>query len=46
LQWPWKNALIVKLFEKGVGYLQLHKSLATKWNLREDFALIDVGYDY
>lgn len=27
LQRPWKNALILKLIEKGIGYLQLKKAL-------------------
>jgi len=43
---PWKKALIVKLFGRGMGYLQLKRGLAAKWALKGDFSIIDVGYDY
>lgn len=46
LREPWKDALIVKLFDKGVGYMQLKKCLKTKWALKGDFSLIDVDFDY
>jgi len=41
----WKDALIAKLFDKGVGYMQLKKRSKTKWTLKGDFSLIDIGFD-
>ena len=46
LREPWKNALIIRMFDKGIGYLQLKRRLKAKWALRGDFSLIDIGYDY
>ena len=43
---PWKDALIIEMFEKGVGYLRLQCSLKSKWKLRGDFSLIDIGCNY
>lgn len=43
---PWQNALIVKLFDKGIGYTKLKKGLKKKWALKGDFFLIDIGHDY
>ena len=34
------------MFDKGVGYMQLKKRLKSKWNLKGDFSLIDIGCDY
>ena len=42
----WKDALIVKLFDKGIGCMQLKKSPKTKWALKGDVSLIDMGFDY
>jgi len=46
LREPWRNALIIRMFDKGIGYLQLKRRLKTKWALRGDFSLIDIGRDY
>jgi len=46
LRAPWRNALIVRMFDKGIGYLQLKRRLKAKWALRGDFSLIDIGCDY
>lgn len=46
LREPWKDTLIVKLFDKGVGYMQLKKRLKTKWALKGNFSPIDIGFDY
>ena len=46
LREPWKNALIIRMFDKGIGYLQLKRRLKTKWALRGDFSLIDIRCDY
>ena len=39
---PWKNVVIIKMFDKGVGYMQLQKRLKSKWSLEGDFSLIDI----
>jgi len=41
-----RNALIIRMFDKGIGYLQLKRRLKAKWSLRGDFSLIDIGCDY
>ena len=46
LREPWRDALIIKMFDKGIRYMQLKKRLRTKWALRGDFSLIDIGHDY
>jgi len=46
LREPWRNALIIRMFDKGIDYLQLKRRLKTKWALRGDFSLIDIGCDY
>jgi len=46
LREPWRNALIIRMFDKGIGYLQLKRRLKTRWALRRDFSLIDIGCDY
>lgn len=46
LRSPWKNAIIIRMFDRGIGYLQLKRRLKAKWTLKEDFSLIDIGCDY
>ena len=46
LRRPWRNALIIKMFDKGIGFMQLQKRLKSKWGLKGDFSLIDIGCDY
>ena len=46
LRETWKHALIIRMFDKGIGYLQLKRRLKLKWNLKGDFSLIDIGCDY
>jgi len=43
---PWRQALIIKMFDRGIGYLQLKRRLKTKWSLKGDFSLINIGCDY
>jgi len=38
--------LSIKMFEKGIGFMQLQKRLKAKWSLKGDFSLIDIGCDY
>lgn len=42
LREPWRNALIVRMFDNGIGYTQLKRRLKTKWALKGDFSLIDI----
>jgi len=46
LREPWRKALIIKMFDKGIGFLQLKHRLKTKWVLKGDFSLIDIVHDY
>lgn len=46
LREPWRNALILRMFDKGISYLQFKRRLKTKWALRGDFSLIDIRCDY
>ena len=46
LREPWKNALIIRMFDKGIRYLQLKRRLKAKWALKGDFSLIDIGCEY
>ena len=43
---PWKNSLIIKMFDKNAGYLQLMECLKQRWNLRGNFSLIDIRHAY
>ena len=38
--------MIIKLFDKGIGFMQLKRGLRKKWALKGDFSLIDIGFDY
>ncbi|KAL8141679.1 hypothetical protein V2J09_014711 [Rumex salicifolius] len=42
---PWKDTLIVRLFDKNLGYMALRRRLAQKWGLSAPFSLIDIGND-
>ncbi|KAJ8439331.1 hypothetical protein Cgig2_022468 [Carnegiea gigantea] len=46
LRETWRNALIIKMFDKGIGFLQLKRKLKAKWALKGDFSLIDISHDY
>ncbi|KAJ8434578.1 hypothetical protein Cgig2_008347 [Carnegiea gigantea] len=43
LREPWRHALIIKMFDRGIGLLQLRRRLKAKWALKGDFSLIDIG---
>ena len=40
-----RNALIIKMFEKGVGCSLMQRSPKSKWKLKEEFSFIDIGCD-
>ncbi|KAJ8427976.1 hypothetical protein Cgig2_017463 [Carnegiea gigantea] len=46
LRKPWRHAIIIRMFDKAMGYLQLKRRLQTKWALKGDFSLIEIDYDY
>ncbi|XP_048501298.1 uncharacterized protein LOC125497684 [Beta vulgaris subsp. vulgaris] len=43
---PWKNAIIIKLFDKKMGYEALMRRLKFKWSLKGNIALTDVGHAF
>lgn len=45
LRKPWKHSLIIKLFNGALGYMQMMKRLKTKWPLKGEIALLDLGFD-
>ncbi|GKU88054.1 hypothetical protein SLEP1_g2363 [Rubroshorea leprosula] len=43
---PWKNALIIKTFNKTVGYTFLYASIKAQWKPTGKWECIDLGLDY
>ena len=43
---PWRNAIIIKLFDRKLGYEVLMRRLKFKWNLKGNIALTDVGHAF
>ena len=43
---PWANALIVKVFDKNVGYHFLHSKLLGMWKLIGKMDCMDLGHDF
>ena len=43
---PWKDALVVKLLGKEVGFLVMQDKLSKHWKLDGGFETIDLGYGY
>ena len=46
IQAPWKNAIIVKVFGKNVGYNYLHSKLLDLWKLNGRVDMVDLGRDF
>lgn len=46
LRKPWKISLIIKMFDKNIGYMTLMRRLSKKWQLKGEFSLTDVGCSY
>ncbi|KAL2934684.1 Venom nerve growth factor, partial [Bienertia sinuspersici] len=40
---PWKSSLIIKMFDKNIGYMTLMRRLTKKWQLKGELSLTDVG---
>lgn len=43
LRRPWKQSLIIKLFDKRLSYAMLIRRLRLMWSLKGEIALTDVG---
>ncbi|XP_021849548.2 uncharacterized protein [Spinacia oleracea] len=43
---PWKNALIIKMFDGNLGYMGLMRRLKKKWNIKGELSLTDIGCKY
>lgn len=43
---PWKSSLIIKMFDKNIGYMTLLRRLSKKWQLKGEFTLTDLGCSY
>lgn len=43
---PWKNTLIIRMFDGSLGYMGLMKRLKRKWQLKGEFSLTDIGCKY
>lgn len=46
LRKPWRNSLIIKMFDGKLGYMGLMRRLKKKWNIRGELALTDIGCRY
>ncbi|XP_048502879.1 uncharacterized protein LOC125498670 [Beta vulgaris subsp. vulgaris] len=46
LRQPWRNALIIKMFDSKIGYMSLIKRLKRKWELKGGLTLTDIGHDF
>lgn len=46
LRKPWKMSLIIKMFDKNIGYMTLIRRLTKKWQLKGSLNLIDIGFSY
>ncbi|XP_021755445.1 uncharacterized protein LOC110720702 [Chenopodium quinoa] len=43
---PWRNTLIIRMFDGSLGYMGLMKKLKRKWQLKGDMNLTDIGSKY
>ncbi|XP_048498020.1 uncharacterized protein LOC125496563 [Beta vulgaris subsp. vulgaris] len=43
---PWRNSLIIKMFDGKVGYMGLMRKLKRKWSIKGELALTDIGCRY
>lgn len=43
---PWKNTLIIRMFDGSLDYMGLMKRLKRKWQLKGEFSLTDIGCKY
>lgn len=46
LRRPWKDAIIVKLLGKSVGFLAMRDRLKAAWKLTGGFDLMDIGHGF
>lgn len=43
---PWKEALVVKLLGKSIGFITMKDRLRRIWKLATDFDLMDIGHGF
>ncbi|XP_021727443.1 uncharacterized protein LOC110694584 [Chenopodium quinoa] len=43
---PWRNILIIRMFDGSLGYIGLMKRLKRKWQLKGEMSLTDIGCKY
>lgn len=43
---PWKNTLIIKMFDGKLGYMGLMRKLKKKWSIRGELSLTYIGCKY
>ncbi|XP_021737483.1 uncharacterized protein LOC110703993 [Chenopodium quinoa] len=43
---PWRNTLIIRMFDGSLGYMGLMKKLKRKWQLKGDMSLTAIGSKY
>ncbi|XP_074287666.1 uncharacterized protein At4g02000-like [Silene latifolia] len=46
LRKPWRRSLIIKMFDKQIGYLSLMRKLQAKWSIKGKLTLTDLGCSY
>lgn len=43
---PWRNSLIIKMFDGNLGYMGLMRRLKKKWSIKGELSLTDIGCKY
>ncbi|KAL8150574.1 hypothetical protein V2J09_020382 [Rumex salicifolius] len=43
---PWKDAIIIKVLDKQLGYMYLRRKLQQKWGPKGQFLMADIGNDF
>ncbi|XP_074289440.1 uncharacterized protein LOC141614592 [Silene latifolia] len=46
LRKPWRHALIIKMYDKQIGYLSLMRKLQAKWAIKGKLTLTDLGCSF
>ncbi|XP_074318803.1 uncharacterized protein LOC141655633 [Silene latifolia] len=43
---PWRHSIIIKMFDKNIGYLSLMRKLQAKWSIKGKLTLTDLTHSY
>ncbi|XP_074313623.1 uncharacterized protein LOC141648807 [Silene latifolia] len=46
LRKPWRHSLIIKMFDKNIGYLSFMRKLNAKWSIKGKLTLMDLTHSY